>query len=97
MPKAVFTYGKLQQTLAIPYVRVAAELTGNDVTRIHCILVLDEAETVHELDLSDLAGAMGLEVALDFCLGGIAGKVAQVKAGRGYLGHGCSWYVALSC
>jgi hypothetical protein len=30
---------------------------------------------------------MGLEVALDVCLGGIAGEVTQVKARRRYLGH----------
>lgn len=59
-----------------------SRLTRNDVTRVHSVLVLDEAKTVHELDLSDLAGAMGLEVALDFRLGGIAGKVAQIQACR---------------
>jgi hypothetical protein len=57
-------------------------LTGNDVTRVHCVLVLDEAEAIHELDLGDLAGAMGREMGLDFSLGGVARKVAQVKAGR---------------
>lgn len=44
------------------------ELTRNDVTRVHGILVLDEAEAVHELDLRDLAGAMGAEVSLDLSL-----------------------------
>ena len=52
------------------------KLTRNDVTRVHGILVLDEAKAVHQFDLSDLTGAMGLEVALDFCLGGIARKIA---------------------
>jgi hypothetical protein len=67
-------------------------LTGNDVTRIHGVLVLNETKAVHELDLSDLASAMGLEVALDICLGGIAREVAQVEAGTGYLGHGDGWW-----
>jgi len=66
-------------------------LTRNDVTRIHGVLVLDETKAIHEFDLSDFAGAMGLEVAFDFCLCGIAGKVAQIKACRGYLGHNGSW------
>lgn len=45
-------------------------LTGHNVTGIHRILVLDEAEPVHELDLSDFAGAMGREMGLDVSLGG---------------------------
>jgi hypothetical protein len=61
---------------------VRAMESRNDVTSIHSILVLDETKAVHELDFSDLAGAMGLEVAFDFRLGGIAGKVAQIEAGR---------------
>jgi hypothetical protein len=66
------------------------KLTRNDVARVHSVLVLDETEAVHELDLSDLASAMGLEVALDVCLGGIAREVAQVEARAGYLSHGDS-------
>lgn len=62
-------------------------LTGNDIACIHCILVLDEAEAIHELDLGDFASAMGLEMGLDIGLGGIAGEVAQIKAGRRNLGH----------
>jgi hypothetical protein len=65
--------------------------TRDDVTRVHGVLVLDEAEAVHELDLGDFAGAMRLEMRLDFGLGGIAGEVAQVQAGRGDLGHGGFW------
>jgi hypothetical protein len=48
----------------------------DNITSVHCVLVLDEAKSVHELDLSDLTSAMRLEVALDICLGGIARKVA---------------------
>lgn len=52
----------------------------NYVTRVHCILVLDEAEAIHQLNLSDLAGAVGLEMGLYLGLGGIARQVAQVEA-----------------
>jgi hypothetical protein len=62
-------------------------LTRDDVTRVHCVLVLDEAKAVHELDLGDLTGAMGVEMGLDLSLGGVARKVAQVKAGRGNFRH----------
>jgi len=48
----------------------------DDITSIHCVLVLDEAESVHELDLSDLASAVRREVAFDIGLGGIAREVA---------------------
>ena len=40
-------------------------LTGHDISRIHGILVLDESEAIHELDLGDLAGAMCSKVRLD--------------------------------
>lgn len=45
------------------------KLTWNDVTGIHGILVLNEAEPIHELDFSDLASAMGAEVSLNVGLG----------------------------
>lgn len=45
------------------------QLTRNDIASIHCVAVLDEAEAIHELDLSDLTGAMGLEVVLNIGLG----------------------------
>lgn len=67
---------------------VGAMESRNDVTRIHRVFVLDEAEAVHELDLCDLAGAVSLKVGLDIGLGGTAGEVAQVQAGGGDLGHG---------
>ena len=63
------------------------KLTRDDVAGIHGVLVLDEAEAVHELDLGDLASAMGLEMSLNFSLGGIARKIAQVKAGSRDFGH----------
>ena len=57
------------------------KLTRNDVARVHRVLVLDEAEAIHELDLGDLASAMGREMGLDIGLGGIAGKIPQIEAG----------------
>ena len=45
-------------------------LTGNDVAGVHGVLVLDEAEAVHELDLGDLTGSMAGEVVLNIGLGG---------------------------
>jgi hypothetical protein len=63
-------------------------LTRDDVARIHGVLVLDEAKAVHELDLGDFASAMSLEMGLDFGLGGVARKIAQVEAGSRDFGHG---------
>lgn len=37
-------------------------LTRNYVARIHRILVFDEAEAIHQLDLSDLSRAMGIKM-----------------------------------
>jgi len=49
------------------------KLTGNHVARIHRILVLDEAEAIHELDLGDFAGSMGCEMVFNIALGGCTG------------------------
>ena len=43
--------------------------TRDDVTCVHLILVFDEAEAIHELDLGNLAGAMGVEMVLNVRLG----------------------------
>jgi hypothetical protein len=43
--------------------------TWNHVSRIHSILVLDEAEAVHELDLGDFACAVGSKMRFDIVLG----------------------------
>lgn len=45
------------------------QLTRDDITGVHGIFVLDEAEAIHELDFSDVAGAMGREVGLNIGLG----------------------------
>lgn len=43
--------------------------TRYHIARIHGVLVLDEPEAIHELNLGDLAGAMGVEVILNIGLG----------------------------
>lgn len=50
----------------------------NDVARVHGILVLDEAEAIHELDLGYLSGAMGVEMILNIGLGSVARKITKV-------------------
>jgi len=54
---------------------------GNHIAGIHCILVLDESEAIHELNLGDLSSAMGIEVRLDVGLGSTTRKIAQVQPG----------------
>jgi hypothetical protein len=44
--------------------------TGNHIAGIHSILVFDEPEAIHELDLGDLSCAMSVEMGLDISLGG---------------------------
>jgi len=67
--------------------KVGAMEGRNDIAGIHRILILNETEAVHELDLGDLSGAMSVEVALDICLGCIARKIAQIEPCRGNFGH----------
>lgn len=61
-------------------------LTWNDISGVHCILVLDEPKTVHELDLGYLASAMGSKMRLDVLLtdywGQFSTKQAGIKRGR---------------
>lgn len=45
------------------------EHTRYDITGIHGILIFDEAEAIHQLDLRNLSGAMGTEVFLDILFG----------------------------
>lgn len=60
----------VSQTVPCGGTRVrAGRLTGHNVTGVHGILVLDEAEAIHELDLDNLAGAMGRKVGLNIGLG----------------------------
>jgi hypothetical protein len=44
--------------------------TWNYVSSIHGIIILDEAEAVHELDLDDLSSAMLGKVGFNVGLGG---------------------------
>ena len=49
-------------------IRVARH-TWDYITSVHGVLVLDETEAIHELNLSDLASAMGVEMVLNIGLG----------------------------
>jgi hypothetical protein len=49
--------------------------TGNHIAGIHSILVFDESEAIHELDLGDLSCAMSVEMGLDISLGGCGRSV----------------------
>lgn len=50
--------------------------TRYNIPGVHSVLVLDEAKAIHELDFSDLAGAMGGEVSLHVGLGGYRESVS---------------------
>lgn len=52
----------------------------DNITSIHGIFVFNEAEAIHELNLGDLAGAMGVEVVLNVGLGSGSREIAQVEA-----------------
>ena len=52
----------------MPLVDEIDGLTRNHISRIHRIIILDEAEAVHQLDLCDVTSAMSLEVGLDVLL-----------------------------
>lgn len=56
-------------------VAVGLRLTWHDITRIHRVFVLNEAKAIHELDLGDLASAMGVEVVLNIGLGSYSARV----------------------
>lgn len=58
--------------------------TRHDITCVHSIFVLDEAEAVHKLDLGDLASAMGVEVVLNIGLGSYSarGPVSEFRRGE---------------
>jgi len=56
--------------------------TWNDVTRVHGIFVLDEAKAIHELNLGDLASAMGVEVILNIGLGSYVNTVQSANSRR---------------
>jgi hypothetical protein len=60
-------------------------LTRDDIASVHSIFVLDEAKSIHELDLGDLAGAMAGEMGLNVGLGSCrqeSGRAAINGRGR---------------
>lgn len=57
--------------------------TGNNITRVHGILVFNEAEAIHELHLHDLASAMSTEVILDIGLCGCTFTARSVSKSSG--------------
>ena len=63
------TYGRLLTLLAVVRYQQNRKLTRHDVARIHRVLVLNEAKAIHQLDLSDIPGAMGREMGLNISLG----------------------------
>lgn len=67
------------------------ELTRNHIPSIQCIIVLDEAEAVHELDLGDVSSTI-LEVVLDvfLCDCGSGGQRALSKGLKMPVGAGHS-------
>lgn len=46
----------------------SAVLTGHNISGIQLVVIFDEAETIHQLDLRDLTGAMAAEMFLDVAL-----------------------------
>ena len=63
---------------------VGKELTWDDITGVHGVLVFDETEAIHELDLGDLASAMGVEVVLNIGLGSYSARdpVSEFRGSR---------------
>lgn len=57
--------------------------TWNHISRIHCIFILDEAETIHQLDLHYLASTVGTKVRLDILLGSCEVDYIQYRYGIG--------------
>ena len=45
------------------------QLTRDNILSVHGILVLDETEAVHQLDLGDFSGSMSRKVSLNIGLG----------------------------
>jgi len=63
---------------------------GHNISGIQLVVIFDKAETVHQLDLRDLAGAMAAEMFFDVAFSHVAGKVPKIEAGRRHLSHGWS-------
>jgi hypothetical protein len=59
----------------------------HDITRIHGVLVLDETEAVHELDLGDLASSMGGEMLLNVTLSSSPWEIPQIETCARHFAH----------
>jgi hypothetical protein len=81
----ISSYGKLKRvSISGALRRAAGQHTRHDITCVHGIFVLDKAESVHKLDLGDLASAMGVEVVLNVGLGSYSarGPVSEFRRGE---------------
>lgn len=81
-PRAGDTNGKLATLVSEGHVIGVIERTWHNVTRIHRVLILDEAETVHQLHLCDVSGAMLCEMRLDIGLGSCRQRVSGCERER---------------
>ena len=48
--------------------KAIVELTWDDVSSVHCVVIFDEAKAIHELHLGNSASSMCFEVFLDIFL-----------------------------
>ena len=62
--------------------------TWDDITGIHCILILDETEAIHQLHLGDLSSAVGRKVSLDIGFGSCRKPVSGSHGDRESNGDG---------
>lgn len=60
----------------------------DNIAGVHCVLVLDEAEAIHQLYFGNLSGTVGRKVSLDIGLGSMSREVPQVQPGGRNLSHG---------
>lgn len=75
------TYGRLRahgRSVFSAYSRLGGRLTRDNVASIHGVLVFDEAEAVHQLDLGDFSGAMSRKVSLNIGLGSCRQRVSGI-------------------
>lgn len=64
------TYERLQHSgQQSAQTMLRGRLTRDNILSVHGILVLDETEAVHQLDLGDFSGSMSRKVSLNIGLG----------------------------
>jgi hypothetical protein len=84
-----FPWGLLQSRPKWFGVKKKGRLTRNNVSGIHRVLVFDEAEAIHQLDLGDLPGAMSRKMSLDVGLGSCReSESVGIQRGEESLGYG---------